>query len=169
MSGLVWLNLCWFKRVIISIYLRRCCLMIWSGISWLFGLNFVFCGLHRIILIDTMESNLIHLNAVYYRGWEISWSIFTESHLKTTTSLQTSGTNDFWYSISTYGQISNIRHTSSQTLHVSRLVLQLSLPNPLNPGIKSGMKMDLEQRRQAMLQLHLIEQQFYCLLRCDLY
>ena len=29
--------------------------------------------------------------------------------------------------------------------------------------------MHLEQRRQAMLQLHLSDQQFYCLLRYDLY
>ena len=40
-----------------------------------------------------------------------------------------------------YRQISNISHTKSQTLHVSHLVLQLSLPNPLKPGIKSKMKM----------------------------
>ena len=31
------------------------------------------------------------------------------------------------------------------------------------------MKMQLEQRRQALLQLHLSEQQFYCLLRCGLH
>ena len=29
--------------------------------------------------------------------------------------------------------------------------------------------MQLEQRRQAMLQLHLSDQQIYCLLRCNLY
>ena len=46
--------------------------------------------------------------------------------------------------------------TKSKNLHVSRLVLQLSLPNPLKPGVTSGMKMSLEQRRQAMLQ-HLHE------------
>ena len=40
-----------------------------------------------------------------------------------------------------YRQISNIRRTKSQALHVSRLVLQLTLPNPLKPGIKSRMKM----------------------------
>ena len=34
---------------------------------------------------------------------------------------------------------------------------------------KWRMKMELEQRRQAMLQLHLIDQQFNCLQRCDLY
>ena len=34
---------------------------------------------------------------------------------------------------------------------------------------KSGMKMQLEQRRQAMLQLHLSDQQFNWLLRCGLY
>ena len=58
-------------------------------------------------------------------------------------------------SISAYGQISNIKRTNCQNLNVSRLVLQLSLPNLLKPGVKSIMKMWLEQRRQAMLQLHL--------------
>ena len=33
----------------------------------------------------------------------------------------------------TYRQFSNIRHTHSPNLNVSRLVLQLSLPNPLKP------------------------------------
>ena len=40
-----------------------------------------------------------------------------------------------------YRQISNIRHTTSQTLNVSCLILQLSLPNPLKPIITSRMKM----------------------------
>ena len=52
-------------------------------------------------------------------------------------------------------------HTKSQNLIVSRLILQLSLPNPLKPDVESRMKMWLEQRRQAMLQLHLSDQQFY--------
>ena len=41
----------------------------------------------------------------------------------------------------TYPQTSNIRDTKSQKLNISRLVLQLSLPNPLKPGVKSRMKM----------------------------
>ena len=41
----------------------------------------------------------------------------------------------------TYRQISNISRTKSQYWNVSRLVLQLSLPNPLKPGVKSIMKM----------------------------
>ena len=46
-----------------------------------------------------------------------------------------------------YRQVSNIRRTKSQTLNVSCLGLQLFLSNPLKPGIKSRMKMSLEQRR----------------------
>ena len=38
-------------------------------------------------------------------------------------------------------KVSNIRRTKSPNLHVSNLVLQLSLLNPLKPGVKSGMKM----------------------------
>ena len=59
-----------------------------------------------------------------------------------------------------YRKISNIRRTNSQNLNDSHLVLQSSLPNPLKPGVKSRMKIWLEQRRQAMLQLYLSDQQF---------
>ena len=69
--------------------------------------------------------------------------------------------NDSWcYTERTYSvftiwrenhiQISNISRARSQTLNVSRLGLQLSLPNPLKPGVKSRMKMYLEQHRQAI-------------------
>ena len=61
-----------------------------------------------------------------------------------------------------YRKVSNIRHTQSQNLNDFHLVLQSSLPNPLKPGAKSRMKMQLEQRRQAMLQIHLSDQQFNC-------
>ena len=40
-----------------------------------------------------------------------------------------------------YRKLSNIRRNKFQTLNVSRLVLQLSLPNPMKPGVKSRMKM----------------------------
>ena len=40
-----------------------------------------------------------------------------------------------------YRKISNTRRTKSPNLIVSRLVLQLSLPNPMKPGVKSRMKM----------------------------
>ena len=62
-----------------------------------------------------------------------------------------------------YRKSSSINRTKSQHLNVSHLVLQLSFPNPLKPGIKSRIKVQLEQRWQAMLQLHLSDQQFYCL------
>ena len=39
-----------------------------------------------------------------------------------------------------YCKISNISHTKSPNLTVSRLVLQLSMPNPMKPGVKSRMK-----------------------------
>ena len=41
----------------------------------------------------------------------------------------------------TYRNISNIRRTKSPNLNVSRLVLQLFLPNPMKPCVKSRMKM----------------------------
>ena len=63
----------------------------------------------------------------------------------------------------------NIRRTKSEILTDSCLVVQLSLPNSLKPGVKSRMKIYLGQRRQATLQLHLSDQQIYCQLRCDSY
>ena len=53
-----------------------------------------------------------------------------------------------------YCLFSNTRRTQSQNINVSRIVLQLFLPNPLKPSVKLRVKMKLEQRRQAMLQLH---------------
>ena len=40
-----------------------------------------------------------------------------------------------------YSKTFNIRCTKSQNLNDSHLVLQLSLPNPLEPGVESRMKM----------------------------
>ena len=81
--------------------------------------------------------------------------------------------NDFFNQdmihMQSYCQISNISCTKSQNSNVSCLVLQLSLLNPLKPGFKWRMKMQLEQRRQAMLRLHLSDQQCYSPLRCILY
>ena len=53
------------------------------------------------------------------------------------------------------------RHTKSQHLNVSRLILQLSLRNPPKPNVKLRMKMQLKQCRKALLQLRLSDQQFY--------
>ena len=47
-----------------------------------------------------------------------------------------------------YRKTSCISRTKSPNLDVSCLVLQLSLPNPLKPGVKLRTKMSLEQRRQ---------------------
>ena len=57
----------------------------------------------------------------------------------------------------------------SKLAQVHIAIRKLSLLNPLKPDGKSRMKMKLEQRRQAMLQLHLGDRQIYCLLRCTLY
>ena len=59
-----------------------------------------------------------------------------------------------------YHQTSYINHTKSQNLNVSNLVLEMTLPNPLKPGVKLRMKTLLGQRRQVMLQLHLSDQHF---------
>ena len=77
-----------------------------------------------------------------------------------------------WKSLQSYQKLTIPRRNKNLTLrpilNISRLFLQLPLPNPLKPGVKSRMKMYSEQRGQAMLQLHMSDQQFYCLLKCDL-
>ena len=40
-----------------------------------------------------------------------------------------------------YHKVSDIRHTKSQNLNDSHLILQLFLPNSLKSGVKSRMKM----------------------------
>ena len=59
-----------------------------------------------------------------------------------------------------YRKTSSINRTKSRSLNVSCILLQLSSLSPLTPGVKLRMKMLLEQRRQAMLKLHLSYQQF---------
>ena len=49
--------------------------------------------------------------------------------------------SSFSPAIRIYCQFSNIRRTQSPNINVSRLVLQLSLPNPLKPRVKLRMKM----------------------------
>ena len=73
-----------------------------------------------------------------------------------------------WKFSSNYRKTSSISCTKSQSSNVSCILLQLSSLNPLKPDVKLRMKIELEKRRQAMLQLHLSYQQFYCL-RCSLY
>ena len=49
-----------------------------------------------------------------------------------------------WYSNhchAKYRKISNISRTKSSNVNVSRLVLQLSLPNPMKPGVKTRINM----------------------------
>ena len=67
-----------------------------------------------LLLIHTQNSVTVHLHCVSERG--------------------TRG-------VTTYRKLSNIRRTKSENLSGCRLVLQLSLANPLKPGIKLRMKM----------------------------
>ena len=71
--------------------------------------------------------------------------------------------------LKTYRKVSNISRTKSTNLNDFHLVLPLSLSNLSKPGVKSRMKIQLELRRQAMLQLHLSDEQFNYLLKCVLY
>ena len=60
-----------------------------------------------------------------------------------------------------YRETSNLSPNKSQNLNDSRIVLQLSLLNPLTPGVQWRMK-KLERRGQALLQLYLGESDNTC-------
>ena len=56
-------------------------------------------------------------------------------------------TGVFWFVVlwlqfkEIYHKVTDIRRTKSPNLNVSRLVLKLSSPNPMKPGVKSRTKM----------------------------
>ena len=84
------------------------------------------------------------------RGYKIHLSFgFGATYTRGFTVIQTLATNfseigTHWgrvIQLSNYRKVSNIRCTKSQNLNASRPTLQLSLPNPLKPGVKLRMKM----------------------------
>ena len=51
--------------------------------------------------------------------------------------IKSAGKSDTVNDTISYRKVSNIRRTKFQNLNDSRLVLQLSVPNPLKPSVKS--------------------------------
>ena len=76
---------------------------------------------------------------IYMRSWWQFWNMLINAN----THLKIYGSGNGWVLIKTYEyrKVSNIRRTKCQNLNYSRLVLQLSVPNPLKPSVKSIMKM----------------------------
>ena len=72
------------------------------------------------------------------RQWSHAWVSDDPDLYRNMASL---GHNELTRNVYDYRKISNIRHTKSPNLNVSRLVLQLSWPNPMKPGVTSRMKM----------------------------
>ena len=65
---------------------------------------------------------------------------FNQGLIKTTVEIRAWVSNHIQQKMM-YRKISNIRRTESPNLDVSRLVVELSSPNPMKPGVKSRMKM----------------------------
>ena len=65
-----------------------------------------------------------------------------------------------------YRKISNMKRTKSQNVN---LCLSSRLTVVSAQSIEVGCEVENEDVVEAMLQLHLSGQQFYCLLRCDIY
>ena len=90
--------------------------------------------------------------ASYAENVSIRWHLHAEWYMKRQS--YTMVMSDCWLHFK-YRQLSNIRRAKSENLNVSRLVLQLSLSSPLKLGVKSRIKMQLEQRRQAMVKTYI--------------
>ena len=107
-------------------------------------------GIQRWLAVNWTIRNIFQENCYYKSGVfvqlsSVKWRPFCPGLNVPISSWDASSASK---TIHTYRQSSSIRRTKSQNL-------KLSLSNPLKPGVKSRMKMLLEQRRQAMLQLHL--------------
>ena len=77
------------------------------------------CGINTKLMVKPL---LNHQNGIPLHWYcNIIENIFLNVHMK--------------QFLNNYRQISNISHTKSQNLNVSCLVLQLSLSNPLKPGV----------------------------------
>ena len=75
-----------------------------------------------------------------------------------------------WVESRIYHKISNIRCTKYQNLHDSNLLLQFPLPNPLKPVLSREWRCSWSSANRSWCsQLHLSDQKFYFLLRCNLY
>ena len=107
------------------------------GIDW-FNMKIIFRHMGSIITITRTVSRPSYL---FNNGESFTEkdSIAMKKCL-TSDDLQTHCTQkETWFDI--YRKISNISRTKSQILNVSRLVLQLSLPDLLKPCVKLRMKM----------------------------
>ena len=84
---------------------------------------------------DLMRYDIIQ-NVDIKKCHQISWYFVSAQKIN----MQTQAIHPWVYILfSVYHKISNIRCTKSQNLNDSNSVLQLSLPNPLKPGVKSRM------------------------------
>ena len=86
--------------------------------------------LHLWSAIDPRDQTFVSLYTIYGNGsgyglW-VQWLIIFGLYLKKN-----------W----DYHKTFNTRHNKSQNLNDSHGILQLSLPNPLEPGVKLRMKM----------------------------
>ena len=68
-----------------------------------------------------------------------------------------------------YYQISNISHTTFQNLNVSRPILHVCPIHSSQVSIQELRCSWSREHGRAMLQLHLSDQQVYCLIRCALH
>ena len=165
------------------------CLFSSRHLSWYFG---TFPFLSELILFITDHCkiwNIMMLKCIcheriftmwyqsYFEYWSDKTNLTCTKLDKLITHVRSPNGDNFIWIIAYYQSIdvwmqilinimpSNLQYKPHQIPEVrcSRLALQLYLRNPLKSAVQS------RNRRQATLQVHLSDQQFYCLLRCGIY
>ena len=121
--GVTW----WIVYLIFFVFWHMQLYMSWYIISFL-AISFF---LNSLYFFKYSCTNIFHRRSLY--TFYSIWIIFNPSMDEQLHQLYNVGWN--------YRKVSNIRRTKYQNLNDSRLVLQLSVPNPLKPSVKSIMKM----------------------------
>ena len=89
-----------------------------------------------------MHLHQLSQNVAWTKLQKLQWHYFKKIMFHDSNFTETCFLWSEWQQVSKkYCQTSNISHTKSKNLNVSRLVMQLSLPNPLKPCVKPRMKM----------------------------
>ena len=119
----------------------------WFGVNLESALHLIFLERKRWFLVFSVsifiEFNYDGITWAYSHYRSLDTGLFVQNLVQAddTDNIKAAHCCPFVRQIPTYRQFSNIRCTQSQNMNVSRLVLLLSLPDPMKPCVKLRMKM----------------------------
>ena len=120
-------------------------------------------------MISCDHDCITHENHCWTTPLVIKELSYMASHIPFNTYIHNDISNKNTHTKFAYRQISNVRCSKSQILNDSHLVLPLSLLNPLKPGVEVENEDVVGAVATGILQPHLSDEWFHCLLRCALY